>query len=78
MEDFFHFEPPRTLLKQLTEIKIIFLVLLSAFIFLPTMSASSTSENFHISTWIPNIRSSTKVDEGLVFEIVVKLQISIN
>ena len=53
MEDFFHFEPPRTLLKQLTEIKIIFLILLSAFIFLPTMSASSISEHFHILTWIP-------------------------
>ena len=41
-------------IKPLTEIKIIFLVLLSAFIFLPTMSASSISEHFHILTWIPN------------------------
>ena len=40
-------------IKPLTEIKIIFLVLLSAFIFLPTMSASSISEHFHILTWIP-------------------------
>ena len=39
-------------IKQLTKIKIIFLVLLSAFIFLPMMSASSISEHFHISTWI--------------------------
>ena len=41
-------------IKQLTKINIIFLVLLSAFIFLPTMIASSISEYFHILTWIPS------------------------
>ena len=46
-------------IKQLTEIKIIFLVLLSAFIFLPTMSASSISEHFHILTWIPKVYTRT-------------------
>ena len=45
-------------IKPLTEIKIIFLVLLSAFIFLPTMSASSISEHFHILTWIPNLKNN--------------------
>ena len=41
-------------IKPLTKIKIIFLVSLSAFIFLLMMSASSISEHFHILTWIPN------------------------
>ena len=45
-------------IKQLTEIKIIFLVLLPAFIFLPTMSASSIYEHFHILIWIPNVLST--------------------
>ena len=40
--------------KPLTKIKIIFLEFLSAFIFLPTMNASSISEDFHILTWIPS------------------------
>ena len=35
LEDFFHFEPPKDI-KQLSEIKDLFLVLLSAFIFVYT------------------------------------------